>query len=77
MTEGPGPRSVVTTPYLYSLKYSEERMHLGHAKHLCNLAQQGIELFEYKKYVKNPKYICKKCGRVAAKEENLCEPVKL
>ena len=51
--------------------------HLGHAKHLCNMAEQGIDLETVKKLVKNPKFICKKCGRVAAKEENLCEAVSL
>jgi hypothetical protein len=33
---------------------------------------------EFKKLVgENPKYICKRCGRAAAKEENLCEPAPM
>ena len=52
--------------------------HIGHQKHLCALAEQGhITLDEMKKLIRDPKFICKKCGRVAAKEENLCEPVPL
>lgn len=52
--------------------------HLGHGDHLCHLVEDmGISINEYKALVKNPKFLCKKCGRVAAKEENLCEPVKL
>jgi hypothetical protein len=26
----------------------------------------------YKKYVRNPQFVCKNCGRAAAKAENLC-----
>ena len=51
--------------------------HLGHSKHLCNLAESGAGLEEYKGLVKNAKFICKKCGRAAANEENLCEAVPL
>jgi hypothetical protein len=31
-------------------------------------------LEEYKKYVRNPQFVCKNCGRAAAKAENLCSP---
>ena len=52
--------------------------HVGHRNHLCDLAEQGnITLDQMKELVRNPKFICRKCGRVAAKEENLCEPVHL
>jgi len=51
--------------------------HLGHMKHLCNMADRGEDLATVKALVKNPKFICRKCGRAAAKEENLCEPVPL
>ena len=51
--------------------------HLGHAKHLCYMADRGADLEAVKKLVKRPKFICKKCGRAAAKEVNLCEPVPL
>lgn len=52
--------------------------HIGHKNHLCDLAEQGqITLEQMKALVRDPKFICRKCGRVAAKEENLCEPVPL
>ena len=57
--------------------YEPEAPHLGHAKHLCDMAKRGVDLNLYKELVKDAKFICKKCGRVAAKEENLCEPVQL
>jgi hypothetical protein len=61
----------------YWLEPPEEAPHLGHAKHLCDMAKRGVDLQTFKDLVRNPKFICKKCGRVAAKEENLCEPVPL
>ncbi|UCE97094.1 MAG: hypothetical protein JSV51_03270 [Candidatus Bathyarchaeota archaeon] len=52
--------------------------HLGHGKHLCHLVEyKGVDIKEYKPLVKNGKFLCKRCGRVAGKEENLCEPIKL
>ena len=57
--------------------YEPEAPHLGHEKHLCNLAKKGTDFETYKALVKDPKFICKKCGRAAAKEENLCEPAPL
>ena len=56
---------------------AEEAPHHGHAKHLCDMAKRGVDLNLYKALVKDAKFICKKCGRAAAKEENLCEPVPL
>jgi len=32
---------------------------------------------EFKRLVRKPKFIRRKCGRAAAKAENLCEPEKL
>lgn len=54
--------------------------HPGHDKHLCylnNLGFQNTNEKEYKQLVKNPEFLCKNCGRVAASERNLCKPVKL
>ena len=54
--------------------------HPGHGKHLCYLNHLGFQLSntkEYKSLVKNPKYLCRVCGRVAAKKESLCKPVSL
>jgi hypothetical protein len=54
--------------------------HESHQQHLCYLANIGFHqsnMQEYKELVKEPKYLCKACGRVAANAENLCKPVKL
>jgi len=54
--------------------------HPGHEKHLCylnNLGFQKSNTEEYKELVKEPKFLCKNCGRVAASEKNLCNPVEL
>ncbi len=51
--------------------------HLGHSKHLCDMADRGADLEAVKKLIGRPKFMCKVCGRAAAKEENLCEPVAL
>jgi len=54
--------------------------HPGHGKHLCYLNNLGFQISnpkEYKELVKNPEYMCKNCGRVAASEANLCKPEKL
>jgi len=56
---------------------AEEAPHLGHSKHLCDMAKKGADFETYKNLVKNARFICKKCGRAAAKEENLCEPAPL
>ena len=56
----------------------EPMPHLGHANHLCHLVEStGISIEEYRPLVKNAKFLCRKCGRVAANAENLCEPVPL
>ena len=59
---------------------NQKMPHLGHAKHLCYLA--NIEYPKnntrcYKMLVKNAHYICKKCGRVSVRPMNLCSPAKL
>ena len=54
--------------------------HSGHNRHLCYLVNLGIQDRDpagYRKLVREPKFVCKKCGRVAAKPRNLCKPVKL
>lgn len=50
------------------------------AKTLCKRVKEDYlkeNLKEYIKMVKEPKYICKKCGRVAENEEMLCKPKKM
>ena len=63
--------------------------HTGHDEHLCYLENIGYlrspELLEmgidrkdeFKKLVRKPKFICRKCGRAAFHQKNLCEPEKL
>ena len=52
--------------------------HIGHAGHLCELAERGqVSLEQIKALVHDPKFICRKCGRAANKAESLCEPVPL
>lgn len=64
-------------PYSYPIP-ARAVTHLGHGKHLCHLVEDmGIDINEYKKLVRNAKFLCKNCGRVAATEENLCEPIKI
>ena len=54
--------------------------HAGHDKHLCylnNLGYQASNANEYRELVRDGKFLCKACGRVAANKKNLCKPVKL
>jgi hypothetical protein len=54
--------------------------HAGHNKHLCYLNNLGFQLSnsrEYKALVKNARFVCKICGRVAASDKNLCKPTTL
>lgn len=44
-----------------------------HAVHICELSSKGRHV-EIVDAVKNPKYMCMNCGRVAAAENNLCNP---
>jgi len=56
---------------------SETGPHLGHERHLCYLIESNFDTESYKALIKNANFFCKTCGRAAAKEENLCEPVPL
>jgi hypothetical protein len=54
--------------------------HPGHEKHLCllqNLGYLKTNLEDYKKLVKDGKFVCKGCGRVAVNEQDLCAPEKM
>ena len=44
--------------------------------HLCKIAgKKDLELV--KKLVKDPGYICRKCGRATHNAENLCKPEEI
>ncbi len=52
----------------------------GHENHLCyltNLRQHEQTPESYLKLVREPQYMCKRCGRAAADKKSLCKPVKL
>ncbi len=73
----------VEGPYYYPSfidieRYRRKGPHIGHQMHLCELAAEGrISLEQFKSIVKDAKFICKSCGRVAAEELHLCDPVSL
>ncbi|NIQ39873.1 MAG: hypothetical protein GTN81_14985 [Proteobacteria bacterium] len=51
--------------------------HGGHEGHLCvahNVGYIRSNLEGYKKLVRDGKFVCKQCGRVAASEKSVCEP---
>lgn len=55
---------------------SEKTCSGKHEGHLCVLASEGH--FEtIKTLTREPAFICFNCGRVADKEENLCNPMPL
>jgi hypothetical protein len=41
------------------------------------MVKRGDDVEAYKALVKSAKFMCEICGRVAAKAENLCEPISL
>ncbi len=50
------------------------------SKKMCKLVKDDYldaHLAEYIEIVKKPKYVCKKCGRVADEEDRLCKSKKI
>jgi hypothetical protein len=49
------------------------------AKNLCKWGKKDLEknLDEYTEIVKDPRFVCMKCGRVANKKKLLCKPKEL
>jgi hypothetical protein len=47
-----------------------------HSQKMCNMTccPCHLDLEKLKPLVRNPKFICKACGRVAADEKNICDP---
>lgn len=59
-------------------RYRARGPHIGHRLHLCELVAGGkVSLEELKSMTKDAKFICKTCGRAAAEELHLCDPVPL
>jgi len=48
---------------------------------LCELIEEKKYLKkhfeEYQELVRDARFVCRKCGRVAHREKNLCKPTKL
>jgi len=54
--------------------------HAEHDAHLCYLENIGYlsdHFDEYKKLVTDASFVCRHCGRSAAREINLCMPEKI
>ncbi|MHC5088502.1 MAG: hypothetical protein ACYSO4_06935 [Planctomycetota bacterium] len=52
----------------------------NHDQHLCKLYGAGTAKDapdQYAHLVRDPQFVCKSCGRVAAKRDNLCDPTPL
>jgi len=45
-----------------------------HDKHLCMMIAKRASLDELKKVVKDPKFICKNCGRASNDAKGVCAP---
>lgn len=47
-------------------------------QHLCKLKDELKEDFNrYVRLIKDPRFVCLKCGRAANEEKRLCKPVSL
>jgi hypothetical protein len=55
------------------------KIEAGHSTHMCALTccPCNMDLAKIRKVVKDAKFVCKACGHVAAKAENLCDPSPL
>jgi hypothetical protein len=54
--------------------------HAMHDDHLCYLINMGYLDSNFKDYaelIKNPKFVCKRCGRGSDSKENICQPKKI
>ena len=45
-------------------------------RHLCKIAKRG-DIERVKQLVRDAAFVCKKCGRAARDQENLCEPSRI
>jgi len=74
-TRNTGTYSWKETPNMPRRGYKEP--HAGHSKHLCALIAGGSGYTVVKPLVKDPEYICAKCGRAAREKSSLCAPRKM
>ena len=58
-------------------EYILGRSCIGRERHLCVLWSLYRDLEILRPLVSNAKFICKTCGRVAEKQENLCTPTPI
>jgi len=56
------------------MEMSKKKCIGDHSIHICELASHDKH-DEILKMVKEPHYMCFKCGRVAHEEKNLCNPL--
>jgi hypothetical protein len=47
--------------------------HPEHERHLCVVWHTWMDVEKLRPLVQNGKFVCKSCGRVAEKSENLCD----
>jgi hypothetical protein len=64
-----------------SRKMGKAKMpHEGHEEHLCYLHNTGYlekHLEDYMGLVVNARFVCRKCGRAATNDSNLCQPERI
>ena len=49
-------------------------------KHLCKLKKSLLkegDIEGYLEYIREPKYLCRKCGRMGNSKDNICKPYDL
>jgi hypothetical protein len=71
--------------YCQTTKFADSYWNTGRvlmakdSKPLCKWDKDEIKdnFKELKKIVSEPRYVCRKCGRAAKKEDNLCKPEEL
>jgi len=52
----------------------------GHENHVCALAESGFigrDLEAFRELVREPRFVCRHCGRVAKSALSLCEPEEI
>jgi hypothetical protein len=72
--------SIIKANIIKSKIHKAKMPHDWHEIHLCYLANVGYQQQnsdEYKSLVRQPKFMCKHCGRTAAEKINLCQAVRL